>query len=109
MRKGFSVLLIMLILSALTIRVQMRFMDIESYLNRFSQTDINHDYDNDGKTENTKQCGKLTKAIKVNITATYSLIELIQFEVKYLDIDFLPPEQLISSSHPLKLIKPPIA
>lgn len=109
MRKGFSALLIIMLLSALTIRVQMRFMDIESHLNRISKTDINHDYDNDGKTENTKQCDKLTKAIKINMTSTFSLKEIIQIEVKYLDIDFLPPEQFISSSHPLELIRPPIA
>ncbi len=109
MRKGFSALLIIMLLSALTIRMQMKFMDVESFLNRISKTDINHDYDNDGKTENTKQCDKITKVIKINVISTFSLKEFIQVEVNYLDIDFLPPQQFISSSHPLELMRPPIA
>lgn len=87
----------------------MKFMDVESFLNRISKTDTNHDYDNDGKTENTKQCDKITKVIKINVLSTFSLKEFIQVEVSYLDLNFLPPQQFISSSHPLELIRPPIA
>lgn len=108
MRRFSFVLFLILMISNLTLRVQLHFSDTESFLNRISKTDKNHDYDKDGKTETTKQSGNIAHLGSV-VLFKEEFKSPVHFIPSYFsEVVFLDPKLAFSTPYVLALIRPPI-